>query len=66
MTFNEETSSGKDIAAIFDEKEELYQHLWQQYFKSVNIVSRKNTKLHIQHMPKRYWKYLTEKQALLQ
>jgi probable DNA metabolism protein len=62
MTFNDETSSGKDIAAVFDEKEELYQHLWQQYFKSVNIEARKNTKLHIQHMPKRYWRYLTEKQ----
>ncbi|RZK75384.1 MAG: DUF4130 domain-containing protein, partial [Pedobacter sp.] len=24
--------------------------------------SRKNTKLHVRHVPKRYWKYLTEKQ----
>lgn len=61
LSFNQETESGKNIAAVFDEKEELYQHLWQQYFKSVNIASRKNAKLHIRHMPKRYWKYLTEK-----
>ena len=61
LTFNEETENGKNISAIFDENEELYQHLWQQYFKSVNIVARKNTRLHLQHMPKRYWKYLTEK-----
>jgi probable DNA metabolism protein len=47
-----------------DEKEELYQRLWQQYFTSVNIAARKNTKLHIQHMPKRYWKFLPEKQKL--
>jgi probable DNA metabolism protein len=47
---------------IYDEDELLYQHLWQQYFSSVNIKARKNMKLHIQHMPKRYWRYLTEKQ----
>ena len=64
ISFNDNAGNGKNIAAIFDEKEELYQHLWQQYFKSVNIVSRKNTKLHIQHMPKRYWKFLTEKQPV--
>jgi len=44
-----------------DEKEELYANLWKDYFKSTNIESRKNTKLHVQHVPKRYWKYLTEK-----
>ncbi len=38
-----------------------FQKLWNTYFKNVNIVSRKNTKLHQQHIPKRYWKYLTEK-----
>lgn len=47
---------------LFDENEILYQELWKQYFSSVNIKARKNTKLHIQHMPKRYWKYLVEKQ----
>ncbi|WP_317126561.1 DUF4130 domain-containing protein [Chryseobacterium nematophagum] len=25
------------------------------------IIERKNLKLHIQHVPRRYWKYLTEK-----
>ncbi|RZL34744.1 MAG: DUF4130 domain-containing protein, partial [Pedobacter sp.] len=48
--------------AQLNEKEELYTHLWKDYFKSTNIESRKNTKLHVQHVPKRYWKYLTEKQ----
>ena len=52
------------VATIHDEKEELYQALWKQYFDSVNIASRKNTKLHIRHMPKRYWKYLPEKQPV--
>ena len=45
-----------------NDKEELYASLWKNYFKSTNIESRKNTKLHVQHVPKRYWKYLTEKQ----
>jgi probable DNA metabolism protein len=61
IAFSEEVGNGKDIAPAYDEQEEVFQQMWQQYFKSVNIVSRKNTKLHIQHMPRRYWKYLTEK-----
>jgi probable DNA metabolism protein len=43
-------------------KEKLYATLWKDYFKSTNITSRKNIKLHVKHVPKRYWKYLTEKQ----
>jgi probable DNA metabolism protein len=62
LSFSEEVNNGKNIATIFDEKEALYQQLWQQYFNSVNIAARKNMKLHIQHMPRRYWKYLPEKQ----
>lgn len=45
----------------FHEEEKKYQTLWQSYFTKTNIKERKNTKLHIQHVPKRYWKYLTEK-----
>ena len=43
-------------------QEELYQVLWKDYFKHVDIASRKNLKLHIRHVPLRYWKHLTEKQ----
>lgn len=64
MSFGEETDSGKNIRSIYNEQEELYQKLWQQYFSSVNIAARKNMKLHIQHMPKRYWRYLTEKNII--
>ena len=46
---------------IFHENEVLYQTLWKDYFKHVNITERKNTKLHLSHVPKRYWKHLTEK-----
>lgn len=45
----------------FHEEENQYQKLWQRYFTKTNIVERKNMKLHIQHVPRRYWKYLTEK-----
>lgn len=61
ISFSGDAGNGKDISPAYDEQEDVFQQLWQQYFKSVNIVSRKNTKLHIQHMPRRYWKYLTEK-----
>lgn len=48
---------------FMDHEESLYADLWKDYFKSTNIVARKNMKLHTQHVPKRYWKYLTEKQV---
>ncbi|RYE27527.1 MAG: DNA metabolism protein [Sphingobacteriaceae bacterium] len=49
--------------AVYDDREPLFQELWQQYFNSVNIKARKNSRLHIQHMPRRYWKNLIEKQV---
>lgn len=45
----------------FMTEEYSYQKLWNDYFKSTNIRSRINPKLHQQHVPKRYWKYLSEK-----
>lgn len=45
----------------FGNQEYDYQDLWNNYFKSTNIKSRINMKLHTQHVPKRYWKYLSEK-----
>ena len=63
INFSEAAGRGADVAAVYDAEEGAYQQLWQQYFKSVNIEARKNTKLHIQHMPRRYWKYLPEKKT---
>lgn len=45
----------------FSNEEYEYQDLWNNYFKSTNIKSRINMKLHTQHVPKRYWKYMSEK-----
>lgn len=56
-----DTSITLDREISLHEEEKKFQGLWQQYFKSVNIKERKNTALHIRHMPKRYWRYLTEK-----
>lgn len=52
----------KTESEFFATQEFEFQKLWQDYFKATNIESRKNMKLHIRHVPKRYWKYLSEKQ----
>lgn len=62
ISFSKGINKANPSSILMDEKEELYAALWKDYFKSANIVARKNTKLHVQHVPKRYWKYLTEKQ----
>jgi probable DNA metabolism protein len=53
---------GELSATVLDEREPLFKVLWQAYFDHVNIPERKNLKLHHRHMPRRYWKYLSEKQ----
>lgn len=45
------------------EDEYHYQELWASYFKQTNIKERINPRLHEQHLPKRYWKYLPEKKV---
>tara|TARA_R110000772_G_scaffold100816_1_gene201171 strand:+ start:335 stop:1102 length:768 start_codon:yes stop_codon:yes gene_type:complete len=54
-------NSKTTAVAYFTSEEIQFQKLWGNYFNNSNIVSRKNTKLHIKHIPKRYWKYLPEK-----
>lgn len=51
----------KKTDLLLHEEEVKYQKLWQRYFFKTNIPERKNLKLHHQSLPKRYWKYLTEK-----
>ncbi len=58
---SEQTSQFKKTENILHEEEIQYQKLWQRYFFKTNIPERKNLKLHVQSLPKRYWKYLTEK-----
>lgn len=61
LNAEEEKNLQKTTGELQDGKESLYATLWKDYFNSTNIAARKNTKLHVQHVPKRYWKYLTEK-----
>ena len=51
-------------ASILDARETLFQTLWRDYFKHTGIPARVNPKLHLQHMPLRYWKHLTEKKRI--
>jgi probable DNA metabolism protein len=62
MDFPETFDFTKTSEDFFAEEELEFQELWQHYFKSTNIESRKNMLLHVRHVPKRYWKYLSEKQ----
>lgn len=48
---------------LLHDDEVRYQNLWKDYFKTINIPARKNMKLHVQHVPTRYWKYLVEKRG---
>ena len=41
--------------------EKIFQHMWKSYFNAMAIKERINPKLHRQHLPRRFWKYLTEK-----
>ncbi|HCL57439.1 MAG TPA: hypothetical protein DHW82_10585 [Spirochaetia bacterium] len=47
---------------LLSEKEKDIENLWKEYFQSTAIRERKNLRLQKQFMPKRYWKYLTEKE----
>lgn len=58
---NLENQNFKKTENLLHDEELAYQKLWQRYFFKTNIPERKNLKLHHQSLPKRYWKYLTEK-----
>ena len=57
-----DSHSGKLDEEAMASDEKLYQQMWKTYFKAMTIKERINPKLHRQHLPRRYWKYLTEKQ----
>lgn len=53
---------GKLNDEILADDEKLFQNMWRRYFDALAIKERINPKLQRQHMPRRFWKYLTEKQ----
>lgn len=64
ITLSDDTHllNGKLDENLMAEDEKMFQELWKGYFKSMTIKERINPRLQRQHMPKRFWKYLTEKQ----
>ncbi len=57
----DEAVRSSSVSGVYADDEKVFQDLWRNYFNSTNIKSRKNNKLHLRHIPKRYWRYLTEK-----
>ncbi|WP_037316153.1 TIGR03915 family putative DNA repair protein [Salegentibacter sp. Hel_I_6] len=64
IDFSRNLESSEEKQGIYDDTEEDFQKLWKNYFESTTIKSRINRRLHHQHVPKRYWKYLIEKNPL--
>jgi probable DNA metabolism protein len=60
--FDTSLQKGKLTPEKLDDYEAAFQNLWKEYLHSITIQERKNLKLQRQNMPKRFWKYLTEKQ----
>lgn len=50
----------RENAFKLSEGEEDWQLLWRRYCKDISIDARKNLKCQSQHMPKKYWRFLTE------
>lgn len=59
--FNSSIIPVSDLSFDDPSQEEMkYQELWRLYYKVISIEGRYNPKCRMTHMPKRYWKYMTE------
>ena len=67
ITFEDEAAvpfnltNGKMNADVLSENDRLFQDLWRTYFKAICIKERMNPRKQLSDMPRRYWKYMTEK-----
>ena len=61
ITFN--LSNGCLNDDVINSDDRLIQELWRTYFKAICIKERMNPRKQLNDMPRRYWKYLTEKQS---
>ena len=52
----------REALNVVADEEKQCQLLWQRYFAAVNIPQRNNPKLHLSQLPRRFWRYLPEKQ----
>ena len=68
ITFEDETTvpfnldNGKLNEDVLSNDDQLLQDLWRTYFKAICIKERMNPRKQLSDMPRRYWKYMTEKQ----
>ncbi len=68
ITFEDEAAvpfsleNGKLNEAVLSNDDQLLQDLWRTYFKAICIKERMNPRKQLKDMPRRYWKYMTEKQ----
>ena len=67
ITFEDESAvpfdltNGKLDDEVLSENDRIFQDLWRTYFKAICIKERMNPKKQLSDMPRRYWKYMTEK-----
>lgn len=67
ITFQDEEQLPFDLAngklneEVLSEDDKLFQDLWRTYFKAICIRERMNPRKQLNDMPRRYWKYMTEK-----
>ena len=54
-------SNGKMDDDVLSDNDQLFQDMWRTYFKAICIKERMNPKKQLSDMPRRYWKYMTEK-----
>ena len=55
-------TNGKLQTDVLSSDDQLLQDLWRTYFKAICIKERMNPRKQLKDMPRRYWKYMTEKQ----
>ena len=56
-------TNGKLQTDVLSSDDQLLQDLWRTYFKAICIKERMNPRKQLKDMPRRYWKYKTEKQS---
>ena len=68
ITFEDEEAlpfdldTGRLSSEVLSQDDQLFQDLWRTYFKAICIRERMNPRKQLSDMPRRYWKYMTEKQ----
>lgn len=50
-----------EMNGVDSKEEEVFKDAWRGFYNAIGIEERKNHKLMVSNMPKKYWKYLPEK-----